>query len=130
LQAATYSNYAQARRAFADQTMRPLWRNAAGSLARIITVPPASELWYDDRDIPALRRTRRTPRTFSDPGGHDRELINAGYEPDSVVKAVTPVIDNLLTHRPGVGAASRAGRSGQPPSVNGNGQPQLPAPTP
>jgi phage portal protein BeeE len=59
LQAATYSNYAQARRRFADQTMRPLWRNAAGSLARIINVPPASELWYDDRDIPALREDEK-----------------------------------------------------------------------
>jgi phage portal protein BeeE len=39
LQAATYSNYAQARRRFADQTMRPLWRNAAGSLARIVDRP-------------------------------------------------------------------------------------------
>jgi phage portal protein BeeE len=29
LQAATYSNYSQARRRFADGTMRPLWRNAA-----------------------------------------------------------------------------------------------------
>jgi hypothetical protein len=32
LDSATYSNYAQARRRFADMTMRPLWRNAAGSL--------------------------------------------------------------------------------------------------
>ena len=73
LEAATYSNYEQAMRRFADLTMRPLWRMAAGCFE----VDPGvavrrAELWYDDRDIPALqgrhhdsrrsrRRTRRTP---------------------------------------------------------------------
>lgn len=55
LAAATYSNYGQARRAFADLTMRPLWRGFAGSLAQIIDVPPDAELWYDDADISFLQ---------------------------------------------------------------------------
>jgi phage portal protein BeeE len=41
LDSATYSNYAQARRRFADMTMRPLWRNAAGSLWRRSLRDPA-----------------------------------------------------------------------------------------
>jgi hypothetical protein len=55
LQAATYSNYSQARRRFADGTMRPLWRNLCGSLERVLNVPGGAHLWYDDRDIPALK---------------------------------------------------------------------------
>jgi HK97 family phage portal protein len=131
LQAATYSNYAQARRRFADQTMRPLWRNAAGSLARIINVPPASELWYDDRDIPALREDEKDAADIQQSQAVTiRELINAGYEPDSVVKAVTAGDYNLLTHTGLVSVQLQEPGAQQPPSVNGNGQPQLPAPTP
>jgi phage portal protein BeeE len=55
LAAATYSNYGQARRAFADLTMRPLWRSFAGALATIIDVPSDAELWYDDADISFLQ---------------------------------------------------------------------------
>lgn len=55
LASATYSNYGQARRAFADLTMRPLWRKAAGALASIVPAPPGSRLWYDDRDISFLQ---------------------------------------------------------------------------
>lgn len=55
LASATYSNYGQARRAFADLTMRPLWRGFAGSIAQIIDVPPDAELWYDDQDISFLQ---------------------------------------------------------------------------
>jgi hypothetical protein len=55
LAAATYSNYGQARRAFADLTMRPLWRGFAAALAQIIDVPSDAELWYDDSDISFLQ---------------------------------------------------------------------------
>ena len=59
LQAATYSNYGQARRRFSDLTMRPLWGNVVGSLATIVPVPGGAELWYDDRDIPFLAEDRK-----------------------------------------------------------------------
>jgi phage portal protein BeeE len=55
LASATYSNYGQARRAFADLTMRPLWRSFAGALGQIIDVPADAELWYDDSDISFLQ---------------------------------------------------------------------------
>ena len=59
LAAATYSNYGQARRALADGTLRPLWRNASGSLASIIAVPGGSELWYDARDVSFLQEDEK-----------------------------------------------------------------------
>lgn len=120
LQAATYSNYAQARRRFADGTMRPLWRNFAASLSRIIAVPGDAELWYDDRDIPALQEDRKDAAQIQQTDAITiRELINAGYEPASVVAAVTNEDFSLLTHTglvsvqlqaPGSGATS----TGQP----------------
>lgn len=90
LDSATYSNYAQARRRLADGTMRPLWRNAAGSLASIVDVPSNAELWYDDRDVPFLQEDIKDAADIqSTEASTIRNLIEAGFDPDSVVEAVT-----------------------------------------
>ena len=82
-------NFQAAMRRFADLTMRPLWRNACGSLERIIRVPGESELWYDDRDIPALKDDiKDAAEVRAADAGAMRQLIDAGWEPDSVVAAV------------------------------------------
>lgn len=89
LQAATYSNYGQARRAFADETMRPTWRNFAGSLSRVIDVPGGAELWYDDRDIPFLAEdVKDEAEVRRVEAATIRELVDGGYTPESVVDAV------------------------------------------
>jgi hypothetical protein len=89
LQAATYSNYGQARRRFADGTMRPLWRNAAGSLSRLLTVPTAAELWYDDRDVPFLQDDQvDAAQVQATKASTINTLITAGFKPDAVVQAV------------------------------------------
>ena len=99
LDAATYSNYGQARRAFADGTMRPLWRNASGSLEPIITVPSGARLWYDDRDIAFLREDRKDAADIQQIKATSiRQLVDAGYKPDSVVKAVEAEDMGLLAH--------------------------------
>lgn len=99
LAAATYSNYGQARRRLADGTMRPLWRNAAGSLANIIDVPDSAELWYDDRDIPFLREDRKDAAEIqSTKASTIRTLIEAGYTPESAVAAVEAEDYSLLEH--------------------------------
>jgi hypothetical protein len=99
LAAATYSNYAQARRRFADQTMRPLWRNACASLAQIIRVPSDAELWYDDRDIKALAEDQKDAAEIQSTRSQSiRTLIDAGYTPDTVVAAVSNEDFTLLTH--------------------------------
>jgi HK97 family phage portal protein len=99
LQAATYSNYAQARRRFADMTMRPLWREAAASLAPVVTVPRNAQLWYDDRDIPALQEDRKDAAEIAGAQATTiKTLIEAGYEPDSVQKAIAAEDWGLLKH--------------------------------
>ena len=100
LQAATYSNYSQARRRFADGTMRPLWRNMAGSLERIVPPPDSSsQLWYDDRDIPFLQDDEKDRAEIQ---GLDaqaiRQLVDAGFEPATVVKAVVAGDLSTLRH--------------------------------
>ncbi len=99
LAAATYSNYSQARRRFADQTMRPLWRNAAGSLAQIIRVPSDSMLWYDDRDIKALQEDQKDAAEINQTDATSvQTLVNAGFDPDTVVAAISARDLTLLQH--------------------------------
>jgi HK97 family phage portal protein len=99
LEAATYSNYGQARRRFADGTMRPLWRNAAASLGSIIPVPDGAELWYDDRDIPFLQEDVKDAAEVQGLESRTmRTLIDAGFTADSVVEAVTAGDWERLVH--------------------------------
>jgi len=91
LASATYSNYQLAMRRFVDLTMRPLWRNAAGSLAPIINVPTGAELWYDDRDVPALHENARDAAEIDQiRAATAHTLITAGFKPDDVMAVVNP----------------------------------------
>jgi hypothetical protein len=89
LQAATYSNYGQARRRFADNTMRPLWRNASGSLETLVRPPnAASRLWYDDRDIQALAEDKKDLAEVRQLEAQQiGRLLDAGFKAESVVDA-------------------------------------------
>jgi HK97 family phage portal protein len=100
LAAATYSNYAQARRRFADGTIRPLWRMAAASLQNLLTPPSdGAALWYDDRDIPFLREDRRDVAEIqARQASTIRQLVDAGYEAATVTAAVAAEDFSLLRH--------------------------------
>lgn len=104
LKAATYSNYGQARRRFADGTVHPLWQNAAGSFAPLITPPGGGQsgavrLWYDSRDVPFLREDARDAAEIQGIQSRTiRALVDAGYTPDSVQRAVMSGDWSLLVH--------------------------------
>jgi phage portal protein BeeE len=99
LEASTYSNYAQARRHFADMTMRPLWRMAAGALQPLVDLNDGSELWYDDRDVAFLREDLTAAAEIqAREASTINVLISAGFDPDSVVRAVRTGDFALLRH--------------------------------
>ncbi len=99
LDSATYSNYGQARRRFADLTMRPLWRNVAGSLQRILPAMPGAELWYDDRDIPFLAEdVKDAIESQGIQASTIRTLSDAGFTSESVIAAVTANDWSRLVH--------------------------------
>lgn len=92
-------NYAAARRSVADTTFRPLWRNAAGSLAPIVPPPGGSELWYDEVGIAFLREDAEERAKIQQiKSSTIRTLLDAGYEARSVVAAVEAEDMSLLTH--------------------------------
>lgn len=89
LEAATYSNYGQARRRFADGTMRPLWRGMAGALSSIVPVPGDARLWYDDRDVPFLQEDVKDEADIQQTQAISiKQLVEAGFTPESVIDAI------------------------------------------
>jgi phage portal protein BeeE len=89
LMAATYSNYEQAMRRFADITMRPLWRSVCACLAQIITVPAGSRLWFDTCDIAALRQgEKERADTLLVQAQAARELVTAGFTRESITSTL------------------------------------------
>lgn len=97
-------NYISARRRFADGTLRPLWRAAAGALSTLVTAPGGSRLWYDDRDIPFLQEDVADDASIRSLHAQTiKALVDAGYDPDSVVTAVTTGdFDRLLGKHSGL----------------------------
>jgi hypothetical protein len=128
LQAATYSNYGQARRRFADGTMSPLWRNAAASLARIIDVPSDAELWYDARDIPFLKEDLKDAAEIQGMEAQTiRTLVDAGFIPETVVEAVVAGEFNRLEHSRLFSVQLQPPMPDQPEPDSGDGEPIVPS---
>lgn len=82
-------NYQAAIRQFADLTLRPLWRTAAASLAKLVEVPGGSRLWYDARDVALLHDSATDEAAVLSTNAQTiKALIDAGYAPDAVIRAV------------------------------------------
>lgn len=91
-------NYQAAMRQFSDLTLRPLWRQAAACLAKLITVPAGTRLWYDVRDVALLAESAKDEaEILSADATAVRTLIDAGFDPDSVIRAVDGKDISLLT---------------------------------
>lgn len=89
LEAATYSNYGQARRAFADLTERPLWGGVCGALQAITQVPAESRLWFDAADISFLQEDQKDEADIQAVQATAiRSLLDGGFEADAVLDAV------------------------------------------
>ncbi len=89
IQAATYSNYAQAMRRYGDLTMRTRWRDVAGDLQSIVDVPDNAELWYDDTDIAFLQQDALDEAEINAKKADTlASLIHGGFTPESAVDAV------------------------------------------
>lgn len=92
-------NYDAAFRGFADLTMRPLWRNFAGSIATLIEVPADAELYYDDRDIPALAEDVKEAAEVQEIQSRTiKGHVESGFTPESAVLATVAGDLKLLKH--------------------------------
>lgn len=96
-------NWRAAMRQLSDLTMRPLWRNAAGSLATIVDEPPDAELWYDERDVAFLREDAKDIAEIRQAEAAVlRSLGDGGWEPDAIVDYIgTGDVRSLRGHHTG-----------------------------
>lgn len=89
LEAATFSNFGQARRKFGDHWAHPQWRSVSAALEPIMRRPDNARLWYDHLHIPFLREDEKDAAEIL-----SRQMltiesgVRAGYTPESVVDAV------------------------------------------
>lgn len=133
LDASTYSNYGQAKSAFGDMAMRPMWRNACGSLQRVIDLPRGQgvRLWYAESEIPFLQAdVTDTANALQADAITIATLVKEGFEPDSVVKAVQGGDFSQLKHTglvsvqlqaPGSSPSENSATPAPAATANGNG---------
>jgi hypothetical protein len=117
-------NFQAQRRRFSDGTMQWLWMNAAHALEAVVPPPDShANLWFDSRvpfmrddasDIAAIQL--QEAQTIS-------ALVMQGYDPTSVVKAVTNNDMSLLKHSGLTSVQLHKPGEAPPPvgSANGNG---------
>jgi phage portal protein BeeE len=92
-------NFRSARDAFADGTIRPLWRSFCAAMQPLVTVPKSARLWYDDRDIAYLREDiKDLAEIQTQEASTITKLIQDGYTPESIVEAVVKKDWTLLKH--------------------------------
>lgn len=85
LQAATYSNYAQAKRHYVDGTLTFNWGSVSKALEHLMPVPPVARLWYDTSRIPAMKEDRKDLSVIMQGNALAiGELVQAGYDPADV----------------------------------------------
>lgn len=114
-------NYTAAKRNFADKTMRPLWRNAAGSLEVLFTPPAGSRLWYDDRDVAFLRDDSQDRANIQQTNSISiRNYTDAGFTPESAVAAVLAEDESLLVHSGLYSVQLQAAGAEAPTPTDGN----------
>jgi hypothetical protein len=105
LSAATYSNYAQARRAFGDSWARPQWKSFAGAIAPLLVHPTNSagvtdaQLWFDVSEVAFLREDMKD---LAEVQSVTMATINAGiaagWTPESALIAVLTEDFGKLKH--------------------------------
>lgn len=126
-------NFNSAKRLFAEGTLMPLWRGASAALMPLLRVPGGARLWYDIRDIAFLREDRMDAAEIqTSEAATIKQLVDAGFKPESVVAAVQAQDFSLLTHT-GLFSVQlippnkMQGGDGQPPAISAPADGAVPA---
>jgi hypothetical protein len=114
-------NFNSARRRFSDGTMYHLWMNAAMALSSVVTPPDSNaRLWFDSR-VPFMRDDATDIAAIqSQQAQAIANLTMNGFDPDSIVKAISQNDMSLLSH---TGLASVQLQGQQKPPLNSPGAP-------
>lgn len=90
-------NYTATRRLFGDAKVRPLLGSLMDAFSTLVPVPGDSRLWYDDSGVSFFQEDVMDEANIRQQNATTiRTLIESGYDPDSVVAAVTTGNFSLL----------------------------------
>lgn len=122
-------NYGMARRQFGDGYARPAWRSVCGALQPLLAVPAGPvALWWDESDIGFLREDQKDAAEVQAQNAVSiRQLLDAGFDPDRVVQAVTTGDYSQLTGAHSGLFSVQLHPPGQQQITGGDPQPALPA---
>lgn len=92
-------NLGVARRLFADGLMRSNWATACAALTPMVRVPADSQLWHDTSRVAFLREDETDAAQITQAkAAAMRQLVDGGYDPQSVTSAVNTGDLSLLVH--------------------------------
>ncbi len=127
-------NFSAARRTWADSWIYPTLADLSAALADVVQVPADAELWTDVADMPILREDAKDAAEIAQINAQTIvQLVNGGWEPESVKVAVLGQDMSLLKHSgllsvqlqpPGQGPPAAGGadpKAGPGPSRSGGG---------
>lgn len=91
-------NFSVARRTLADTWLYSQLKTVCAALESLVTAPAGHRLWYDS-NIPFLREDAKDAAEINARSAQAiRSLADGGFDPDSVVRAVTANDMSLLVH--------------------------------
>lgn len=116
-------NFTAARRRFGDGTMHHLWGAAASALEVLLRKPDdGAQLWHDVRSVPFLHDdAKEHAETQAKQAATIRQLIEAGFTPDSAVRAVMQSDYSLLEHTGLVSVQLQKPGAEKVPATTGDG---------
>ncbi len=121
-------NFGMARRIYADSFVYPMLQNLAASVASLVPVPADAELWYDVGDLPLLREDAKDAADIVLVQAQAiRQLVDGGFDPDSVVSAVVGQHLQQLSHTGMLSVQLQEPGAGSVPSPSGQSNGQVPA---
>jgi hypothetical protein len=92
-------NYTTTRRTWHDTWWSPTVQALCACLSRIVPPPANSELWYDTRDVAFVQEDRTDEASIlQQKASAVLSLVNAGYDPATIVDAVENNQLSLLKH--------------------------------
>ena len=109
-------NYSAARRLLADGWFSPTAANLCAALEPLVPVPSGSELWYDPSEVLFLQEDQKDAADIMQTNAVAmRQLVEAGYDPSTVIEAITTGDMSKLTHTGNVSVQLQPPGSGTSP---------------
>lgn len=117
-------NYSTARRLWSDGWYTPTIQGLCASVERVMRPAPDAELWYDASEVYFLQEDAKDEADIQNTkAAAIRQLVDAGYKPETVVAAIENNDYKLLEHSDLFSVQLQAPGSGTDATSDADGKP-------